>query len=120
MLVTDRLIDSAPAIVLVLDADGRIVSYNPYAERVLGYRLAEVKGRDWFDTFHPEDERERIERVSRAIVNRLHHVPTTRIRRPREEAGNLINLLATVRELFALDGDVENDPDHQRGRQRRR
>lgn len=69
MLVGDQLIEKAPVIVLVLDADGRIVSYNPYAERVLGYRLAEVKGRDWFDTFHPQDERERWRSIYCATVH---------------------------------------------------
>jgi len=55
-----NLVETAQAIVLVLDIQGRIVSLNPYMEEVSGYRLAEVQGRDWFDTFMPERERRHI------------------------------------------------------------
>jgi PAS domain S-box-containing protein len=48
------LVDTAQAIVLVLDTEGRIVSYNPYLEEISGYRLEDVKGKDWFTTFLPE------------------------------------------------------------------
>ncbi len=59
----EGLIATAPAIVLVLDRDGRIVRINPYMERLSGYRLEEVMGRDWFTTFLPERDRDRIRGV---------------------------------------------------------
>ena len=54
----DRLIDTAPAIVLLLNREGRILRVNPYFEDLTGYSLNEVKGRDWFSIFIPEGDRE--------------------------------------------------------------
>lgn len=57
----ESLIETAQAIVLVLDTEGRIVRFNPYMEEISGYRLEEVQGKDWFATFLPE--RERVEGI---------------------------------------------------------
>jgi len=54
-----RLLDTAEAIVLLLDTRGRIVLYNQYMERLSGRTLAEVRERDWFETFVPERDRAR-------------------------------------------------------------
>jgi len=48
---SESLIETAPALVLVLDTQGRIVRFNPYMEKLVGYDLDEVKGMDWFETF---------------------------------------------------------------------
>lgn len=58
--LSDALIDTTQTIVLLLDTEGRIVRFNTYMEELCGYRLAEVKGRSWFDTFLLERDRERI------------------------------------------------------------
>ena len=55
-----KLIETAQVIILVLDKEGRIVQYNPFMEKVCGYRLEEVQGLDWFSTFLPESDRSRI------------------------------------------------------------
>jgi diguanylate cyclase (GGDEF)-like protein/PAS domain S-box-containing protein len=47
----ESLIDTAQAIVLVLDTEGRIVRFNRYLEELSGYRLEEVKGASWFEQF---------------------------------------------------------------------
>ncbi|MDD5475591.1 MAG: PAS domain S-box protein, partial [Syntrophales bacterium] len=52
----ESLIETAPALVLVLDAKGRIVRFNPYMEDALGYPLEEVRGKDWTETFIDERE----------------------------------------------------------------
>jgi len=62
----------------------------------------------------PPAELERLDLITRAIINKLLHLPTTRIRRPREEGGDPITLLAAVRELFGLD--QSDDPDDSRSR----
>ncbi|QDU39991.1 Sensor protein FixL [Maioricimonas rarisocia] len=51
---SDSLLQLAHAIVLVLDEQGRIVQFNPFLERLSGYSLAEVRGKNWFETFLPE------------------------------------------------------------------
>jgi len=66
----ESLIETAQAIVLVLDPAGRIVRFNRYMEELTGYRLAEVKGKVWFDAFLPESDRQRIRDVfAQAVGN---------------------------------------------------
>jgi two-component system, LuxR family, sensor kinase FixL len=43
----ESLIETAQAIVLVLDPQGRIVRFNAYAEQLIGYPLEQVQGIDW-------------------------------------------------------------------------
>lgn len=51
------LINTAPVIVLLLDTQGIILHANPYFEALSGYRLDEIRGRDWFSTFlSPRDQ----------------------------------------------------------------
>ncbi len=65
-----RIFETAQAIILVLDTDGRIVRFNPFMEEVSGYRLEEVRGRDWFETFLPQSDWDRIRKVfQRALAN---------------------------------------------------
>ncbi len=54
------IIETAQAIILLLDAEGRILRFNPYLETVSGFTLVETQGKDWFDTFLPERDRNRI------------------------------------------------------------
>lgn len=56
---TQRLLDTAEAIVLVLDFRGRIVQFNQHFERVTGRSLSELRERDWVETCVPERERAR-------------------------------------------------------------
>ncbi|MGN7611780.1 PAS domain S-box protein [Magnetococcales bacterium HHB-1] len=48
---SESLVNTAPAIILVLDKDGNIVRFNPYMESLSGYSLNEVRGKSWYDTF---------------------------------------------------------------------
>jgi two-component system sensor kinase FixL len=57
----ESLIETAHAIVLVLDREGRIVRFNPYMESLSGYRLAEVQGKSGVTTFIPERLRNRVQ-----------------------------------------------------------
>jgi PAS domain S-box-containing protein len=59
----ESLIDTAQVIVLVLDTNGRIVSFNPCMERLSGYSLEEAKDRDWFETFLPGEDRLKVREI---------------------------------------------------------
>ncbi|MDA8019611.1 MAG: PAS domain S-box protein [Thermoanaerobaculia bacterium] len=59
----ESLVETAQAIVLVLDAEGRIVRFNRYMEEISGIPLEEVRGKNWFQTFIPPSERARIRGV---------------------------------------------------------
>lgn len=54
------MFETAQSIVLVLDVEGRILRFNPFMEELTGYRLDEVRGRDWFETFLLEEDRPRV------------------------------------------------------------
>ncbi len=63
------LVETAQVITLVLDLEGRIVTINPYMETLSGYRLEEVKGKDWFDTFLPEGIHTRIRNLFKTAIS---------------------------------------------------
>ncbi|MBS1151190.1 MAG: signal transduction histidine kinase [Myxococcaceae bacterium] len=58
-----QVLEAAPVVILVLDPRGAIQHVNPYFERLTGYRLDEIRGKDWFDTFLPDRDREHIRRL---------------------------------------------------------
>lgn len=60
---SDRLIDTAPVIVLILDPKGHIVRYNRYMEQLCGYPLEMVQGREWFSLFLPEATRDQTREI---------------------------------------------------------
>lgn len=68
----ESLFETSQAIVIVLDANGRIVRFNPFMEELSGYQLAEVKGKDWFDTFIPDDERTKIHALFECALKDTH------------------------------------------------
>ncbi len=72
----DGLLDTAQAIILVLDTQGRIQRINHFMEEVSGYAEAEVRGKDWFSAFLPADLRPEIQgRFEQALGgSRVHGV----------------------------------------------
>jgi len=59
----ERLIQTAPVIVLVLDPDGNIIRVNSFMENLSGYSLAEVKGKSRFEHFLTERDVPRVTQV---------------------------------------------------------
>ncbi|MFH1033678.1 MAG: PAS domain S-box protein [Pseudomonadota bacterium] len=49
------LVQTAQAIVLVLDQEGQVVYFNAFLEKLTGYRLVEVRGHPWSDVFLPPE-----------------------------------------------------------------
>jgi len=58
--LTRALITGAPIAVLAMDADGRLIEFNPAAERLSGYRRDEVLGQPLSEILVPERDRPRI------------------------------------------------------------
>ncbi len=111
---SENLINTAQTIVLVLDTDGKIVSFNPYMEELSGYRLEEVKGKDWFTTFLPECDYDEIRRIFKKAISdiRTRGNVSSIIRKDGEQRliewhdktlkddnGNIIGLLATGQDI---------------------
>lgn len=57
---SDSLLETVPAIILLLDSEGRITRINSYMEQLSGYRNHEVVGKDWFATFLPDEDQAKI------------------------------------------------------------
>lgn len=58
----EKFMDTAQVIILFLDPDGKILLVNPYMENLSGYRLSEIRGKDWFDVFVPKNNRKRLKK----------------------------------------------------------
>ena len=58
--LTRALITGAPIAVLAMDADGRLIEFNPAAERLSGYRRDDVLGQPLSEILVPERDRPRI------------------------------------------------------------
>jgi PAS domain S-box-containing protein len=54
------IVNTSQNVTLVLDTEGKIVQFNPYLEKITGWRFDEMQGRNWFETFVPEIDRESI------------------------------------------------------------
>ncbi|GAB4136611.1 MAG: hypothetical protein Tsb009_03790 [Planctomycetaceae bacterium] len=67
----ESLVQTAHAIVLVLDPNGCIVRFNPFFEELSGYSLEEVQGRNWFTTFLPERDREQIQSLFSQVLDNV-------------------------------------------------
>ncbi|MCB0210808.1 MAG: PAS domain S-box protein [Anaerolineae bacterium] len=66
----EGIIDTAQVIILVLNKTGHIIRFNHYLEEISGYKLNEVKGKNWVTTFVPSEERKQARwRFSQAINN---------------------------------------------------
>jgi PAS domain S-box-containing protein/putative nucleotidyltransferase with HDIG domain len=52
----ENLIQTANAMVVVLDLEGNVKTFNRAAEEITGYRLSEVQGGSWFDRICPRDK----------------------------------------------------------------
>jgi PAS domain S-box-containing protein len=70
------LVEAAPCMILILRTDHTIAYFSPFAERLTGYRAAEVLGHDFSRTFLPERARqvvgEEIQRIFAGTLTRGH------------------------------------------------
>ncbi len=60
---SDRILETAQVIILILDPEGRIVRFNRFMEELSGYRLEDVQGQSWFDVFLPDANRAKIRQL---------------------------------------------------------
>jgi diguanylate cyclase (GGDEF)-like protein/PAS domain S-box-containing protein len=51
----ENLLRTANAMIVELDAAGRLQVFNPAAEAITGYTLEELKGRNWFEVLVPRE-----------------------------------------------------------------
>ena len=63
--LSDRMLNTVDAAVVMLSLDGRIVRTNRYLQEISGWSLEEASDKDWFETFLPERDRDRIRKAFR-------------------------------------------------------
>ena len=61
-------INTTQMIILLLDVEGRIQQINTFMETITGYKEAEVKGKDWFDTFLPPEDHTEIRAMFKKAI----------------------------------------------------
>lgn len=59
----ERILQTAEAVVLVLDLEGCVVHVNPHLSRIAGWTADEVAGCDWFNTCVPDEGRAALREV---------------------------------------------------------
>ena len=62
------IVNTAGCIIVVIDRDGRIQEWNPAAERIYGWSLEAVRGRNYAEWFLPEEYREPVGREVERIL----------------------------------------------------
>jgi len=63
-------LDVAGTIIVALDRDGNVTLINRKGSDVLGYQPETIVGRNWFDTFLPEWDRDRLKRAFSQVIAR--------------------------------------------------
>lgn len=71
------LVESISEIVVLIDAEGAIKFISPQVERVLGYPVQEVKGKNIFDFIHPADRERAMAEYSKTLKDPGEAVPST-------------------------------------------
>ncbi len=66
---SERLLSHAPNIIVGLRERSKIAVFNRFAERLTGYKAEEVIGKEWIETFVPEEQREALYQVWDDIVD---------------------------------------------------
>ena len=59
----ENLLETANSIVVTLDINANITSFNKYAEDLTGYQKTDVIGKNWIDIFVPLKDRESLPKV---------------------------------------------------------
>lgn len=85
----EGLIETAQAIILVLDREGRVVRFNRYLEELSGYRLQDVQGQDWFSTFISDSEQQRLRDQFLQVLQKHHMRGTDWIRLKNTQLRNI-------------------------------
>lgn len=66
--LSENLIQEAPLIILVLDKVGRIIRFNPFAEKITGYQEEQVVGKDGTELLIPKNKRDSMIKLFGDII----------------------------------------------------
>ena len=66
---SQQYLDIVNVMMIFVDADGLVNLINPKGCEILGYSSEEILGKNWFDSFLPEDIREIVKDVAKKVTN---------------------------------------------------
>ena len=64
---SERIIKASPAIICGLFSTGTVVFINAAGERITGYSLKEIIGRNWFQLLYPDEEYRQVENLFKEL-----------------------------------------------------
>ncbi len=97
------IVESSDDAIMSKDLDGTITSWNPAAERMYGYKAAEVIGKPVSLLIHPDNSNEMVDIIERIrLGERVEHYETTRIRKD----GSTVAVSLTVSPIHDHRGKV--------------
>jgi PAS domain S-box-containing protein len=68
-IITEKYLDAAGPIVVILDEKGRVKRINERGCSVLGCKKKEIKGKDWFENFIPENIRKDVKKIFERLMS---------------------------------------------------
>ena len=86
-----------------LELKPTVTAFRSQFEKIAQEELERHRGR-----FRPEDH-PALEALTRGIVQKLLHRPTTRLNRSGEDGGTGLRRIDAVRELFGIEGEADED-----------
>lgn len=100
----DTVMQLSHGIVVTLDLKGRVVHGNAELEQLTGYSMVELAGKDWFETFMPEDERDA---ARSAILDRVNDQGVSAMAGSiRDRDGDRVYINWNLKPLADSDGTV--------------
>lgn len=66
-MLSENIIKNSSLVIYTWDLDYNILSFNPYSERVTGYKEEEVIGKSWVDLFLYDEEKPKVEGLVRYL-----------------------------------------------------
>ncbi len=65
----EKYLDIADVIIIAIGSDGRVILINKKGCEVLGYQAGDVIGKDWFDNFIPQKERDAVRNIFNLLMD---------------------------------------------------
>lgn len=104
-ILSENIFKNSTLIIFTWNLDGSIISFNPYGEKVTGYKEEEIIGESWIDLFLYEDEKPKVKglveylKSGRSIKNSIGDVW-------RSKDNRIIELIWTDSPVYDEDGNV--------------
>ncbi|MCQ4923119.1 EAL domain-containing protein [Tissierella carlieri] len=104
-ILSENIFKNSTLIIFTWNLDGSIISFNPYGEKVTGYKEEEIIGKSWIDLFLYEDEKPKVKglveylKSGRSIKNSIGDVW-------RSKDNRIIELIWTDSPIYDEEGNV--------------